>query len=48
MADCYGLEDDAENPEEGEGIYTVERIVDKKRVNQKTLYLVKWEGYSDD
>ena len=29
-------------------IYTVERIVDKKKVGQKTHYLVKWEGYSSD
>lgn len=29
-------------------IYTVERIVDKKRLGQKTHYLVKWEGYSSD
>ena len=26
-------------------IYTVERIVDKKKVGTKTHYLVKWEGY---
>ena len=29
-------------------IYTVERIVDKKKVCTKTHYLVKWEGYSSD
>ena len=29
-------------------IYTVERIVDKKKVGQKTHYLVKWEGYTSD
>ena len=29
-------------------IYTVERIVDKKRIDQKTHYLVKWEGYGSD
>ena len=29
-------------------IYTVERIVDKKKVGQKTHYLVKWEGYNSD
>jgi hypothetical protein len=40
--DMYGCEDDEQD------IYTVEKIVDKKRVNQKTLYLVKWEGYSSD
>ena len=29
-------------------IYTVERIVAKKKVGQKTQYLVKWEGYCSD
>lgn len=34
--------------EPDEDIYTVEKIVSKKRLNQKTLYLVKWEGYGSD
>ncbi len=27
--------------------YIVDKIIDKKRINKKILYLVKWEGYSD-
>ena len=39
------VESDANSDDD---IYTVERIVDKKRVGQKTHYLVKWEGYTSD
>ncbi len=28
-------------------VYNVEQIVDKKKKNGKTFYLIKWEGYPD-
>jgi hypothetical protein len=32
--------------EPDEEFYQVETILDKKKQGKKTLYLVKWEGYS--
>lgn len=29
-------------------LYNVEKIVEKKRINGKVLYFVKWEGYSEE
>ena len=31
-----------------EDYYTVEKILEKKKVGKKTLYRVKWEGYSEN
>jgi hypothetical protein len=31
-----------------DNIYTVERILDKKKDGKKLLYLVKWEGYPEE
>ena len=29
-------------------LYEVEDVVEKKTENNKTLYLVKWKGFSDE
>lgn len=29
-------------------MYNVEKILDKKKISGKVLYLVKWEGYTSD
>ncbi len=43
-----GKEDEYENVELLEDYYTVEKILDKKRIGSTWKYKVKWEGYSED
>lgn len=37
----------AEGAGDGEGMFTVEKIIDKKKDGRRTLYLIKWEGFDE-
>lgn len=39
------LESDHDNDT---SIYTVEKILDKKKVGRRVFYLVKWDGFAED
>lgn len=36
----------ADPTEQEEEFYQVESILEKKRIGKRTMYLVKWEGYT--
>ncbi|RWS05468.1 Chromobox protein-like protein [Dinothrombium tinctorium] len=40
--------DDNEDSTNSENEYEVERVVEKKKQNGKTFYLLKWKGYSEE
>lgn len=37
----------AASVDEEEEYFTVEKIIEKKKIGKRNLYLVKWEGYSE-
>ncbi|XP_054159192.1 chromobox protein homolog 3-like [Oppia nitens] len=41
-------EDESGGDDGGDGQYVVEKVVDKRRRNNKVEYMIKWQGYDDN